>query len=217
MIGQYERVDIDRLYTSGWTTTKHTKRQVDALEISIQTLGQLQPFVVREGGSGTLQIIDGEARWRLLKKLGAVQVDVLNLGAVDDCKALEIHLALNLDHGKPAAEPLADALEAVVQSRADPKGQAFKEVRLLELLPLRSSGIDKTVEKLRKRAAPKPPHNPNAPHGWVRFRFDVDPGAALVCDQALTRVEKSTGCKRGVAFERIMADALAGPNPGRQP
>jgi ParB-like chromosome segregation protein Spo0J len=211
-------VDITDVKFAQWTTTKLTKRQREALRISLQTLGQIQALVVREGSGWLYECLDGSQRLELLEMLGAVKVDVLDLGKVDDAKAREIHLALNLNRGKPNAGPLADALEAVVHSRSTPDERAFKEVVLLELLPLSSKSIDKTVAKLRSKGTTRQVvHNPKAPHGWVDFKFSVDPAAAKVCDQALTRVEKSTGCQRHVAFERVCADFLQGPNPGRQP
>jgi ParB-like chromosome segregation protein Spo0J len=205
---------LGRIEPRETSVTKHTKRQTEALYKSIDRFGLLQPLVVRELRENTdLEVIDGNKRLEALRYFAFTHVDVVILEPMDEDVATEIHLALNLNGGKPAADRLADALESVIESGTDDAEKARKEVDLLKTVPLASRGIDKTVEKLRSRGrAKKSEHDPST-RSWVDFRFSVDPDAARVCDDALTKVEADTGCKRGVAFERICADFLAGYQP----
>lgn len=213
---KHERVAITKVYPATWTTTRHTKRQAAALHESITRYGQLQPVVVRETPSG-LEVVDGSARFVMIHTLRAADIDVTNLGAIDDAEAREVHLALNLDRGKSGAVALADALQNVMDAQVTERAKALKEVALLASLPLSRQGVDKTVAKLRSKGQSQATHNPASQPSWVDFRFKVDHSAAQVCDQALSDVEQSTGCQRSVAFERICADYLAGPSVGRQP
>jgi len=218
MKGRYERIDVGLCAPAAWTTTRHTKRQAETLRESLIRFGQVQPLVVRTVASnGAVETIDGSARLAFLIGIGHGKVDVVNFGAVLDDTAREMHLALNLDRGKPASDALADALDAVMMSQPDERSKALKEVALLSSLPIAKRGIDKTVARLRSRGRPKTtPHNPNAQPGWVDFKFSVDPTAAQVCDRALSDVERKHSVKRNVALEFICADYLAGAKQGGQ-
>lgn len=208
-----------------WSTTKHRKRETLSLQNSLAHFGLVQPLAVRElpspEGVERLETIDGSKRLVLFKEQMAGQnptVQVVNYGPIDDATARRLHLALNMTRGKAGPGELADALESVVQSGLTIEDQAQTEVHLLSILPIPSRGIDKTIEKLRKKAGPKPLDvDPETGEGWISFRFKVHPDAAEVCDRALTLVEQSTKCQRSIAFERICADHLAGPIIARQP
>jgi hypothetical protein len=218
--GQYGRVDIGDVKFAQWTTTKWTKRQAYAIKHALHTYGQLVPLVVRDLGPGhgwRYECIDGSHRLEALEAIGAVKVDILDVGQVDDAAARELHLVLNLGRGKPAATPLADALEHAVNAAPTDAGKAMKEVELAGVLPLNGGPVKAAARLRAKGQTPARSHNPSAPRGWVDFRFKVDPGAAKVCDDAITQVTSTTGCERHVAFERICADYLAGPSVGRQP
>jgi len=220
-----EVIRLRECVPADWSTTEHTKKQRGALSVSIARFGMVQPFSVRKLPQHPKGIryetIDGSARLRLLVENNPdpnQHVSVMNYGVIDDETAYSLHVALNMDRGAPAPGPLADLLENVLACAKDDKARTQTEVELLALLPkISSGGVDGLVQRLRRRAAPKPmKHDPNAPRGWVDFHFKVHPDAANVCDQALSSVESTTQCKRSIAFERICADHLAGPMPGRQ-
>jgi ParB-like chromosome segregation protein Spo0J len=219
LIGTYTHLDISLVVPATYSTTRHTKRQGDALRGSLLTFGQIAPYVVREiGGTQMFECIDGSARLELQRAAGAVGVDVFNLGPRDDDIALAVHLALNLDRGKPHPDAMAAALETVIALQPDDRAKAKVEVELIDTLTIPRKGVDQTVAKLRSRGRPAPTkHNPASTPSWVEFKMKVDHAAAKVCDRALSHVEQSTGCQRHVAFERICADYLAGAPQGGTP
>lgn len=221
--GTWRRVDIREVEPAPWSTTKWSKQVAASMRAGLQSYGQLVPLVVRTlakvapSGGPVRECVDGSQRLEVIRTMGAVKVDVLDVGAIDDARARELHLVLNLGRGKPQADAMAQALEDVIDAPATTHGKAMKEVELARVLPL-SGGPAKTVARLRSKGqTPARPHNAGATRSWVDFRFKVDPGAAKVCDDALTQVEQTTQCKRSVAFERICADYLAGPAVGKQP
>lgn len=211
LIGTYTHIDISLVVPATYSTTRHTKRQADALRGSLLRFGQIAPYVVREiGGTQPFECIDGNARLELQRAAGAVAVDVLNIGQRDDDIALAVHMALNLDRGKPHPDAMAAALETVIALQPDDRAKAKAEVELIGTLTIPRRGVDQTVAKLRSRGRPAAAkHNPSSAPSWVEFRMRVDHAAARVCDSALSHVEQSTGCTRHVAFERICADFMS--------
>ena len=217
------RCKLSQLLAAEWTITKHTKRQRAALRESIERFGGTSPLVVRQVEPFDVdlqyyEVIDGNARLAVMREiLGEKnpeldpEVTILDYGSLADDDARTLHLALNLPRGIVRPGPLADALEAVV-----PDGDNAKADELLAVLPLVDRTVDAAIAKFRRRAQRRVEHDADAPQGWINFRFRVDPEAAEVCDRALTSVEQTTQCERGVAFERICADFLAGPVVGRQ-
>ena len=162
---------------------------------SLRRHGQLSPLVVREfPQTGEYEILDGHLRREAARTLNLPRMEVLNLGPITDVEAAEAFLAIHAVWGRrnhPNYLRVFQKLASLVD--AD---------KLLAALP----------GKLGKSSGAS-----HAPGPWIDFKFRVDNQAATVCDTALTAVQKSTGCKRSVAFERICADFLAGANPGSQP
>jgi hypothetical protein len=215
------RIQASQVFAAEWTITKHTRRQRAALRESLERFGPTSPIVVRQVDTGLgddvqyYEVIDGNERLAYLREVHSEEADfsivVLDYGAVSDDEARALHVSLNLPRGVIQPGPLADALEVAAPDGDGPQGEA-----LLALLPLVDRTVDAAIAKFRRRVEKRVEHDPDAPQGWVDFRFRVDPDAAEVCDRALTVVEKTTDCGRGVAFERVCADFLAGPNAGRE-
>lgn len=215
MKGKYTRIDVDRVRAAPWSTTSLTKRGGEALKAALARWGQLVPLVVRQLAPDEYETIDGGYRLGLLSQLGHVAVDVLDLGSVDDATARELHLSLNLNHGKPGADVLADALESTVKAGKNERDRAIAEAQLIEQLPIPQRGVQQTVDKLRARGRPKKAkHNPKAAPGWVEFKVSVAPDAGRVIDDALSHVERHQSVKRPQALELICADFLAGAQRG---
>ena len=215
------RVQATQVFKGDWTITRHTSRQRAALRESLERFGETSPIVVRQVDTGLgdevqyYEIIDGNERFAYLNDIHSEEADfsisVLDYGPISDDEARALHVSLNLPRGVIQPGPLADALEVAAPDGNGPQGEA-----LLALLPIVDRTIDDAIAKFRRRAAKRVAHDPDAPGGWVDFRFRVDPDAAEVCDRALTVVERTTDCDRGVAFERVCADFLSGPNAGRE-
>lgn len=217
MANLYQQVPIGDVKPSPWTTTKMTKRQKESMLESLRRYGQLVPFVVylETSKSKTFSMIDGSHRHQAMVELGKKTVLVMNLGSQTEIAAREIHLALNLNNGKQAADPLADAIETIVESPPTEKGKAMAEAYLAQFVPLTKAPTE-VVKQLRSRKQQAPAAtNPLAKPSWVDFKFRVAHSAARVCDDALSHIEQSNNVKRQQAFEYLCADYLSGAQ--RQP
>lgn len=200
---------------AAWSTTKRSKRNVARLRGSLEYHGQVAPLVVRRlgpGASHAFETIDGSLRLELLRELGVPTVDVVDMGGMGEAEARELHLALNLHGGRRQADAVADALEQAIDGQKGIEARAKAEARLVANLPIPTRAVHLTVERLRNRGKPAPqPHNGSPVEPWVDFKFKVPHAAGRVIDDALTRVENTTGAKRPQALEYICADYLQGP------
>lgn len=217
MANLYQQIPIGDVKPSPWTTTKMTKRQKESMLESLKQYGQILPFVVylENSKSKKFSMIDGSHRHQAMVELGHNTVLVMNLGFQTEIMAKEIHLVLNLNNGKQAADPLADAIEAIVESPPTEQDKAIAEAYLAKIVPL-TKAPTKVVKQLRSRKQKAPAAtNPSAKPSWVDFKFKVAHSAARVCDDALSHIEQSNNVKRPQAFEYLCADYLAGAQ--RQP
>lgn len=99
----------EELTPSPWNTNIMTPENEAKLEASIKRFGFFRPVVVREKGEG-LEILGGEHRWEIAKKLG-MNVPIMNLGSIDDQTAKEIALADNARYGFDDTMAFADFLK----------------------------------------------------------------------------------------------------------
>jgi ParB-like chromosome segregation protein Spo0J len=103
-------VSIDRLVANPWNTNIMTPENEARVQASITRLGMFKPILVREKDD-KLEILGGQHRWEVLKKMGKSDVPVFNLGKVSDKKAKEIGLADNAKYGHDDTLALSDLLK----------------------------------------------------------------------------------------------------------
>ncbi len=68
---------------------------LSSLSASVRELGVLQPVLVRQGPSGTFELIAGERRWRAAKRAGLATIPCI-VRAADDMASLEAAVVENL-------------------------------------------------------------------------------------------------------------------------
>ena len=68
---------------------------LSSLSASVRELGVLQPVLVRQGPSGTFELIAGERRWRAAKRAGLATIPCI-VRAADDTASLEAAVVENL-------------------------------------------------------------------------------------------------------------------------
>lgn len=90
-------VGIDSIRPNSFNTNYVSPENEEKLVNSIERHGLVKPIICRELKDGTLEIIGGEHRWKVAKRLGYKEVPVVNLGSVPDKKAKEVML---LDNGR---------------------------------------------------------------------------------------------------------------------
>jgi len=88
----YEIVSIDRVKPNAWNPNIQTDFIFEHEIKSIKKHGFIAPIIVRELDNGTLEIVDGEHRYKAALKLGSDKIAVNNLGKIDikDSKALTV-------------------------------------------------------------------------------------------------------------------------------
>lgn len=111
-------VDSGELRPSPWNTNIMTPENEAKLEASIKRFGFFRPVVVRELPEAKLsnppkpvyEIVGGEHRWEVAKKLG-MRVPIVNLGPISDQEAKEILIADNARYGVDDTLALAEFLK----------------------------------------------------------------------------------------------------------
>lgn len=120
--------NIDDVVPNGFNPNQMSKELFEKEVNSIKELGLMGSILVRDY-AGCYQILDGEHRWRACKDLGYTQIQVENLGEIDDNQAKMLTILLNNLRGKDDIEKRAKLFEELN------KGQ-------LQLLPFTEEEIE---------------------------------------------------------------------------
>lgn len=107
---KYIDVPIHTLTPNPWNTNVVTPENEQKIEHSLKRFGMYRPLIVRETKTG-YEIIGGQHRWQVAKKLGYTTVPVINLGVIDDSRAKEIGLVDNGRYGEDDTLALAELLK----------------------------------------------------------------------------------------------------------
>lgn len=108
---QTMQVDPKSLSFSPWNVNSVSPENQRKLEESIRRNGIFRPVVVRELEDGTLEVIAGEHTTRAAIELGFAEMDVYNLGPIDDVRAKEISVIDNQHYGHEDTFGLAELLK----------------------------------------------------------------------------------------------------------
>ena len=92
-------IKISDLFPNPWNTNVVSPENQSKIEESIKRFGMFKPLVVRTLDDGRLEILGGQHRWEAAKALGIEQVEVVDLGKIDDKRAKEISLVDNSRYG----------------------------------------------------------------------------------------------------------------------
>lgn len=116
---QTQKIDPRKLTFSPWNINVVSPENMKKLKNSIQRNGIFRPVVVRELENGDLQIIAGEHTTRVAMDLGFQEIDVYNLGTIDDRKAKEISVIDNQHYGLEDTFGLASILKEIDENPGD--------------------------------------------------------------------------------------------------
>lgn len=103
-------VPIGALEPNPWNTNIVSPENERKIEASLKRYGFFRPILVRETASG-YQILGGEHRWEVAKRLGYTTIPVINLGRIDEKRAKEIGLIDNGRYGEDDTLQLAELLK----------------------------------------------------------------------------------------------------------
>jgi len=92
-------IKTNALIPNPWNTNVVSPENQTKIEESVKRFGMFKPLVCRTLEDGRIEIIGGQHRWEAAVALGIEEVDIVNLGKIDDKKAKEISLVDNARYG----------------------------------------------------------------------------------------------------------------------
>jgi ParB/RepB/Spo0J family partition protein len=146
--GEILEVPTDSITPNPWNPNKQSDFMFEKERGSIREFGFLDPITVRTLDDGSLQIVDGEHRWRaaLAEKMPAVQV--LNLGNLTDARARVLTDLLNSIRGKVDPGRWADMItEALAVDEHLAALLPYSEAELSSLLEIANVDWDALGKK----------------------------------------------------------------------
>ncbi|MEM2189177.1 MAG: ParB/RepB/Spo0J family partition protein [Nitrososphaerota archaeon] len=91
-----ERIPLDRIKVPDWAKRiVIADRELEDLARSMETMGQIEPIIVRRMGDGGYELISGYRRLMALKKLGALEAEA-KIVECDDFEAIALSIEENL-------------------------------------------------------------------------------------------------------------------------
>lgn len=108
-----KNLDVSQLKPNKWNTNVVTPENEAKIKESISRFGLFKPILTRNSNDGLQEIIGGEHRWQVAKKMGYSSVPVISLGDVDDKTAKEISLVDNGRYGEDDGLQLSELLKSI--------------------------------------------------------------------------------------------------------
>lgn len=94
-IEKYIEVNIDLLVKADWNYKDEDAALTEKLAENIKRNGQIENIIIRELESGFFEVVNGNHRYDVLKKLNYSSVVAYNLGKISDAKAKKIAIETN--------------------------------------------------------------------------------------------------------------------------
>jgi ParB family transcriptional regulator, chromosome partitioning protein len=192
---EIKKVPPSALSPNPWNSNVVAPEAEEKLKESITRFGLFKPIVVRELNDGSLQIIGGEHRWDVAKKIGMAEVPIVNLGKITDKRAKEIGLVDNGRYGQDDAIALSELIEDLggiseVIDFLPGSAQDFEDIFKASNLSLDELGLDDDGSKsLSDLASTK-----SAPTHQI-MRFKVPVGDADHVTRLIERTMREQGFK----------------------
>lgn len=113
-----DSMPISALVSNDYGIRAMTENEFNALKKSMETIGQLQPVIIRPIGRDKYEIVDGRQRWKAAKELGWKFMDV-TVKDLDDTEARMMMITLNKLNGKLISNRMAKTLNEVRSATGD--------------------------------------------------------------------------------------------------
>lgn len=169
-----ETIDPALLVPNPWNTNVVSPDNEAKLEESIRRFGMFKPVVVRELDDGTLEILGGEHRAGVAKRMGLKKIPVINLGKIDDKKAKEISLVDNGRYGTDDTLQLAELLESLGDADDISTFMPFSETDLASIFSSVNIALDDLDLDDTEPAPSLPKEKPIQTHTIMRFKVPVE-------------------------------------------
>lgn len=99
-----------------WNPNRMDLETFEKEKLSITNNGFIDPIKVRELEDGSLEIVDGEHRWRAAQELGLKEIPAINLGPISDEQAKKLTIIANELRGAPEPVLLSALLKDLNKS-----------------------------------------------------------------------------------------------------
>jgi len=134
-----EKISVDKIKPNTWNPNQMTEEQEKYLEQEYKRIGYVQPILVRPKGNH-YEIIDGEHRWKVAKKVGFKEIECVIVEMSDEEAKLT---TINMNKIKGVDNPikLAELLEEL--KKTDPS--------LIDLVAMEREEIDSLIEVMNER------------------------------------------------------------------
>jgi ParB/RepB/Spo0J family partition protein len=113
-------VQPKQVFPNDWNPNRMNDETFEKEVRSIETNGFIDPITIREvkdaKGKVSLEIVDGEHRWRAATKLGIKEIPAVNLGDISDEQAKKLTIIANELRGAPEPALLAALLKDLNES-----------------------------------------------------------------------------------------------------
>lgn len=207
-IGKLRQVDPKELSPNPWNPNEMDPGMLEYARASIAKFGFVDPVTCRSIGK-SLQIIDGEHRWRIAIERQLATIPVFDLGPLDDATAQQLTIVLNETRGQANPSKLGQLLKELMAKES-------KE-SLLSTLPYTREAFDRLTglpafdwEDLGSTTK-RPQLSGERPSAWVERTYRMPKDAAAVIDDAIAKVREDADTEptEWAALELICADFLS--------
>lgn len=112
---KYKLIDISRCVKADWNYKDDNEELTTKLMENIKRNGQVENLLVRTLDTGFLEVVNGNHRYEALKRLGAKQVMVYDLGEITNAEAYRIAVETNETKFATDQVKLADLIKDMTQ------------------------------------------------------------------------------------------------------
>lgn len=189
---------VDRLVEADWNANRLPAKLLAKLERSVRAFGIVENLVARPhpDGSGRLEVLSGNQRLRVYRKLGLESVPVVVV-ELDDARARLLAQTLNRTRGSDNPQVLAKLLEQVLEEMSAAEAASY--------LPESEATIDRFLrqygQEQEQPAALLPPAEPRSQPGEI---YELGPHR-LLCGDA-TDPEQVTQLLAGKSVKLLVTD-----------
>lgn len=167
-------VDPSLLVPNPWNANVMSPENEDKLEKSMLRHGAYKPIIVRQNDSNQYEIVGGEHRARIAKKLNINPVMIVNLGRVSDTVAKEIMLVDNSRYGADDTLKLAEVLESIGDIEDISSFMPYTDADLVSIFSSVNIALDE-LDLDDSDEFPVSPQLPLAPtHQFLRFKVPIE-------------------------------------------
>ena len=179
---QIADTDINLLKPNTWNTNQVSLENQDKIKASLERFGMFRPILVRETKTEQLEIVGGQHRWQVAKKLGYKTIPVVNLGLLDDKAAKEIGLVDNGRYGEDDTLMLAELLSSLgdtqdILSYMPYTNDELEGIFLSSSIALDELNIDD--DELEGLSLSDIPAKPLQTHQIMRFKIPMEDSTSL--------------------------------------